>query len=299
MRKLTLAAGAVVAVLLVLGWASGTFDWIARHAVAAQREFQTALAGSVRSLKAGERGALWGLVSLCFAYGIVHAAGPGHGKMLVGGYAVAQRIPARRIVAISLAASLAQALAAVVLVYLGVGVFSWTMTTMVGLAERSLSVLSLVIIGGIGLYLGWRGWKMLAGPAHGAVTAPHQGDHVHDAACCHHAHGPNLDEIGRAYRLRDALALVAGVAVRPCTGAILLLILCWRIGADAAGIAGTFAMGLGTAVVTVTAALMAATMREGAWASGLDTRAMQRVMGGLGVLAGVALFGTSVAMLRP
>ena len=296
MRRLTLIIAVLTAAALALGWFSGGFDWLAQQAVAMQREFQSALARAVRGLKAGEPGAVLGLVALCFGYGVLHAAGPGHGKLLIGGYALANRVPMRRVVAITLLASLAQALMAVILVYLGVLVFSWTLQHMVGLVDQTMAAISSAAIGAIGIYLAWRGWRMLT-----ARAAHH--DHHHDHACeaghCGHAHGPSPDQLARAGSLRDALMLIGGIAIRPCTGAIFLLILCWRIGANAAGIAGALAMGLGTGMVTLAAALLATTMREGVWAAGLDSMTMRRVMGAAGLLVGVMLLGGSVVLLRP
>lgn len=305
MRKPTLAAGVLVAAVLAIAWLNGWIDWLTYSAIGAQREFQTALAGAIGRLKAAEPGATLGLVGLCFGYGVLHAAGPGHGKMLVGGYALANRVQAVRLVAIALAASLAQAAMAVLLVYAGVLLFSWTSKQMVGMAEQSMTVASYAAIGAIGLFVGVRGLRALAAsPEHHGHVASHahaehgsHPSHGHHGGCGH-SHAPDLASVRRVRTLRDAIPVIAAVAVRPCTGAIFLLILCWRIGANAAGIAGTFAMGLGTALVTVGAAFLAVTMREGAWATGLDTAAMRRVMGGVGVLVGLVLVSTSVLMLR-
>ncbi len=181
MRKLTLAAGLILAVGLTWAWWSGGFDRLAYQAVAIQRQFQVALAGAIRHLKAGQPGAVTGLIALCFGYGVVHAAGPGHGKMLVGGYALSNRVPLPRLLTMTLAASLAQAATAVALVYAGVLVFDWTRTQMVDMAERSLTQASYAAIGLIGLYLGLRGARMLwragAGEPQGHGHHHHDDDH--------------------------------------------------------------------------------------------------------------------------
>ena len=279
---------------VALVWAMGGFDALARWAASSQREVQGEMAGAIRALKGGEAGALAALLALAFAYGFFHAAGPGHGKMLIGGYGLGRRVPALRLSLIALASSLAQAGTAIALVYGGIFLAGWTRERVEGLAEEWLAPASYVAIGLLGLWLVWRGLRGLR-PA----PAVHRtGDHVHDAHCGH-AHGPTAEEVARVASLRDAALLIGGIALRPCTGAIFLLIICWRLGVDAAGIAGTLAMALGTASVTVVVALLSATAREGALAGLATGPAATRILPTLELAAGALIAAAAASLLAP
>lgn len=288
--------GAVLGLGFVLFWASGGMDGFTAWAAAAQRESQNALARALRHLRAGEAGAMLALLGVCFAYGFFHAAGPGHGKVLIGGYGVAQRVRMLPLMGIALASSLAQATTAVILVYAGVYALGLTRETVVGVTEDIFAPISYAAIAAIGLWLAWRGLRSLQ-RAQVAEQHPHHHDHATDSCGCGHAHGPNPAQVAGLTGWRDTALLIAGIAVRPCTGAMFLLVLCWRMGIDAAGIAGAYAMGLGTASITVAVAFAAVWAREGALAALAGGR-LARAAPLIELGAGLTVTVLSVLMLR-
>ncbi len=305
-RPLTL--GGLFLILLVgLLWVVGALDWVAPLVQDAQRATQDRLAAAIRALRSGEPGALVAFWGVCFGYGVLHAAGPGHGKMLIGGYGVARRVPLARLAGLALASSLAQAAVAVGLVYALVAVLGLTRLAVEGTAERWMTPFSHAMIAGLGLWLVWRGVmglrrRMASAGADAGGHHDHDHDHDHDHGDhvhgpeCNHAHGPSLDEVARVSSWKDALALIIGIAVRPCSGALFILILTWQLGIALAGIVGAFVMGIGTAVVTMGVALLSVWAREGALA-GLGGGKAARVIPWLELAVGGVIAVAALGLL--
>ena len=284
-RLLTLIALAVL-LSCALFWWGGGFDRIGFWAAEQQRAFQNGIARSLRAARAGEAGAVLALLGACLAYGLAHAAGPGHGKVLIGGYGMARRVPMLRLSLIALAASLGQAVTAVALVYAGVLVLNLSREALVGVTERVMAPASYAAIALVGLWLAWRGLRRLRAKTHDHHHHHHH--HEDHAACdhCGHAHGPTLAEVEAAGSLRDALVLIGGIAIRPCTGALFVLIITWQMGIGGLGIAGAFTMAVGTALVTILVGLMAGGLRGGLLAGWAESPRAAQVAAGIEMLAG-------------
>ena len=261
MHVLRIAGLAALAATLVWLFGFGGAVDVSRWASAGQEQAQRALAGGLRAVRAGEPGAWLTLMGLCAAYGFFHAAGPGHGKLVIGGYGAAARITARRLTGLAILSSVAQALAAILLVTVGAWVLGWGRAQMTDAAEVVLAPASYIAIGLVGVWLCLRGVRRLAR----AAPAPAQHAHAHsDGVCdtCGHAHAPTAEQVQSSTSWRDAVVIVGSIAIRPCTGAVFLLILCFGLGIPWAGVAGALVMGLGTASVTVLVAIAAVGARQ-------------------------------------
>ncbi len=263
----------------------GIVGWL----LARQSEFYREMSSTIRAAKS-DGSAVWTLLAISFAYGIFHAAGPGHGKAVISSYLVANQETARRGIVLSFASALMQSLVAVAIV----GVCAWllnaTAKTMCG-AEKAIEIVSYSLITAFGARLVWtKGGGFIRAlqatqpvPAM-AVAAHHHdhghdhhghhhdhdhhrhGDHVHDHHVhdehCGHSHGPDPSALAGPGGWRRGFGAIFAVGVRPCSGAILVLVFALAQGLFWAGIAATFVMGLGTAITVATIAVIAVSAKD-------------------------------------
>ena len=272
-----------------------------------QSEFYREMSSTIRAAKADGR-AVWTLLAISFAYGIFHAAGPGHGKAVIASYLVANEETARRGIVLSFVSALMQSLIAVLIVGIGAWLLNVTAKTMCG-AERFIEIASYTLIAAFGVRLVWsKGGGFLralqaatrksppqlapalaAAPLHcdhghhlhghrdhvhhhghacthasiacdplpGPEHAEHHDPgHVHDEHCGH-SHGPEPAQLAGPGGWQRGFSAVVTVGIRPCSGAILVLVFALAQGLFWAGVAATFVMGLGTAITVATIAIMA------------------------------------------
>lgn len=233
--------------------APGLFSGFLREVMATQQEYYRAMAGALRSVNLnGSAAAAWTLASLSFLYGIFHAAGPGHGKIIVTSYLLADEKDVRRGILIAFLSALMQAVTAILVVGLLAVAFDLTHRTTasaVPIIERA----SYVLISCVGIWLLWRALRSRPGGSvhHDHAHEHENGHHHHD-----HAHMPTPAEMRRARGGREMAAMILSVGLRPCSGAILVLLFAVTQGAFLIGAASALVMSFGTAITVSALAIL-------------------------------------------
>jgi nickel/cobalt exporter len=283
--------------------------------LAKQAEFYRLLSSTIREAKANGSAA-WTLIGISFIYGIFHAAGPGHGKAVISAYMVANNETWRRGVALSFAAAVLQALTAIAIVGVAAVLLGAT-AEMMGTTVRVIEEVSYVLIILIGLRLLWvKGRSLLHMPrpqqhAHHAHAHDHHHDHGrayshghhhhHDedeeASVWGHVHAPEPSELAGPHWLRRGLAAIVAVGLRPCSGAIIVLVFALAQGLFWIGVVSSFVMGLGTAITVTAVATVAVSARGFAGrmarakpsAGLIAVRGLETAAAGMIIVFGVAL----------
>jgi len=240
-----------------------------------QQEFYQKLIGAMRAFRSNPN-AGWLLIGLSFAYGIFHAAGPGHGKAIISSYVVANNETLKKGILLSFVSAFAQAVTAVLLVGVAAVVLKLTSIAIQDTA-RWFEIGSYALVTALGGYLLWQ--KALlpifrpvhAGHDHHSHDHHHAHDHHHDAhghhgqnhahhdhdhhigedgvcSSCGHAHAPTPDMLQGHMTLGRAASIVLAVGLRPCSGALIVLVFALSQSMLGAGIAATFAMAVGTGI---------------------------------------------------
>ena len=257
----------------------GFTGWILQQ----QAAFYRMLSGAIRAAKA-DGSATWTLLGISFAYGVFHAAGPGHGKAVISAYLVANDETWRRGIVLSFASAILQAITAIAVVGV-VAVLLGATSKAMGDTVRVIEVVSYGLIVLIGLRLLWvKGrafWHLLRPPAqaqhdhdHGHHGHAHGHSHGHDHGHAHahghahnhdddeghawgHAHAPEPRELGGRDWWKRGLSAIVAVGLRPCSGAIIVLVFALAQSMLWAGVASAFVMGLGTAITVSVIATLA------------------------------------------
>lgn len=247
-----------------------------------QQEFYRALTGALKGMRENPA-ELWTLIGLSFAYGVFHAAGPGHGKAVISSYMVANEVELKRGIFISLVSALLQGLTAILVVGLAFVVLRRTSISMTD-ATTALERLSFVMVVLFGAWLLFRKIRQLVPRPATETTvlfgsSPSMPAHLHGPDCrhglgtfastnatasayvcesCGHAHLPEPSQLGGGrFGVREAWSAIIAVGLRPCSGALLVLTFSLLNGLYLGGILSVLAMSIGTAITVSALAILA------------------------------------------
>jgi nickel/cobalt exporter len=323
----SLGIGTNEAIVPTGGFFAGFLAWVN----AQQQDFYRALTGALKAMR-DDGSKLWLLVGLSFAYGVFHAAGPGHGKAVISSYMLANEVALRRGIMLSFVSAFLQgavAIALITLVFLALRGTSISMTD----ATWFLEVVSYALIACFGAWLLWQKVRhFFIRPALSLSSAAAPAGHSHhnhahastrllrrrDSAAhdpvyrfngdvcetCGHSHAPDPAMLsGDRFTWNSAWSAVAAVGIRPCSGALIVLTFAFLNGLWAGGVLSVFAMSLGTAITVSILATLAVTAKN--WAVALaggngrlgNTIHASIEMGGaaLVLLLGLTLLSASLA----
>jgi nickel/cobalt exporter len=305
---------------------SGLFIWIAGHESAFYRD----LVSAMQAFRHDPHAALL-LTTLSLAYGIFHAAGPGHGKAVIASYIIANKQTLRRGIILSFISAFIQGAVAIAFVAAARYIFNVTAVEMTE-ATEGLELTSALMITSLGLWL--VATKVLR------VKLSRRGEtaeftdiadaadptHVHSDNCTHalfgslqpgaqkaaggmlvcadcgSTHMPDPKSIEGPFSWRKAVGAVAAVGIRPCSGAIIVLVFAFSERMYVAGILSVAAMSLGTGITVALLAGGAVYMKERAvrfagadsWMGGIVVRSAE-VIAAFGVLMfGSLLLGATL-----
>jgi nickel/cobalt transporter (NicO) family protein len=230
------------------GWAKQLFVW--------QSGFYQGLTQALSQLS--QTGGMSALIGLSFAYGVFHAAGPGHGKAVIAAFMLASEQQYRRGLSLSFAAAILQALVAIVLVTFLALILNMTSRHITQTAHI-IEQVSFAVMMGIGAWILWQrtarmvelmGARLTSKQMSQANTLQTYTPHVCASGC---SHGDKVMIKTLQYRKPTAVqnvGVVLSAGLRPCMGAIVVLIFALSQHQFIAGVWAALAMALGTALTT-------------------------------------------------
>jgi ABC-type nickel/cobalt efflux system permease component RcnA len=278
--------------------------------VAWQSKFHLELQRAVRALRT-DGSAFFTLAAASFAYGVFHAAGPGHGKAVLASYMIANETQLRRGLALAALAALLQGVVAIALVGVAALAFGATARRMTDAATmiELASYAAIALLGARLVYVKGRAFvetlrapvPVLVAPARGGTAflceAVDDPTHVHTAECGH-AHAIDPSSLGAGFSWPDALGTIVAAGLRPCSGAILVLVFTISQGLFLAGVAATLLMAAGTAITTgALAATAVYAKRAAARLSQAGSPRGAAILRGAELLAAMMVLGFGLTLL--
>ncbi|WP_192457350.1 nickel/cobalt transporter [Musicola keenii] len=253
--------------MLVLWWPS-----ILMLSVMGQKVLHQQMADLMAMVQTQPQKAGVTLMGFSLAYGVLHAVGPGHGKVVITAYLATHPSRLKGSLQMTFAAALLQGMMAIGVTTLVLMVFQLSSRTL-HLSSFWMEKGSFVLVVGLGGWLCFRAlgrlWRLLHSAdmrkprlriqhLHPLADTPTSGRQSvlmmtdtagYDAVCgCGHQHVPDAMSLNRAEGWRTRLMIVLAMGLRPCSGAIMVLLFAKVLGVFIWGVMSALAMAMGTAM---------------------------------------------------
>lgn len=254
----------MLGLLILICWLINAEGGVVARLLLWQRELHRGLTMAITQLSSAPSTLTWAvLLTASFGYGVFHAVGPGHGKAVLSTYLLSQGGVVGKALLLSIAASLLQAMVAIVLVTVLVHGLGWltreAMGSVAWLEQASFAMVTL-----LGLWLCLRALRQIyiayrSDQKDEAASPQQEIQHAHGG--CGHEH--HIDPV-QTENWRTALATVIAIGMRPCSGGVLVLGAASLLGQFWAGVVAVIAMAAGTALAVSGLALISVMARD--WA---------------------------------
>ncbi len=293
-----------LALLLAVSVTGGIWLWLAwpqvlMQSAVWQRALNLELSRLQQAVAENPAAAGLSLLGFSFVYGVLHALGPGHGKIVITTWLATHPSKLKSSIGLTLASSLLQGGVAIALVVVVLSLLQLP-ARQLHMSSFWLEKGSYALVGVLGLILCWRALKklraLLKKPTFKSFT-PH---HVHDEHCgCGHQHLPTQEQLQNGDDWRARLMIILSMGMRPCSGAIMVLLFSKIIGVFGWGMLSALAMAAGTSLTISSLALLVHSFRQLAVKlSGSKTPVLWRQIGWttLALAGGVILLVAAVTM---
>lgn len=252
---LLLAAGGAL-------WLWQAWPQVMMKSIVWQRDVNQQMSGLLKAVAENPAQAGGSLLAFSFIYGVLHALGPGHGKIVIATWLATHPSKLKSSIGLTLASSLLQGLVAIGLVVVVLSLLQLP-ARQLHMSSFWLEKGSYALVGVLGLILCWRALKklrvLLQKPKFKTFTL----HHVHDAHCgCGHQHVPTQAQLQNGDDWRARLMIILSMGMRPCSGAIMVLLFSKVIGVFGWGMASALAMAAGTSLTISSLALLVHSFRQ-------------------------------------
>ncbi len=297
-----------LSVLLLLFIAAGFTVWqhwpqILLQSVLWQKTLHQQMTALLQQVASHPHQAGLSLMGFSLMYGVLHALGPGHGKVVIATFLATHPTKVKTSLQLTLAAAVVQGGVAILLVTV--------MLVVLGLSSRQLHLSSYwlekgsyLMVAALGLWLCWRAlrkiWHALRPMPAMKIQRIVPVGHQHSDSCgCGHQHVPDSQMLDKAVNGRTKAIVVLSMGLRPCSGAIMMLLFSKVIGVYGWGVLSALAMAGGTALTVSAMALLVQVSRALALklSRGASPAGWQKVgWSGLSLVGGVLLVAVGIML---